>query len=165
MPVVWVVEVAAKDVPVFFEYVAQTQSSHLVNIQARVSGFLDKRMYVEGSVVKDGQILFQMDPKPFRVQLNQAKAALAKQKAACETARLDLARVKPLAEQNALSKKDLDNARGRYLSTAASVAQARPRWIRRNSTFLTPPSGPLLTASAVRPCRPTGPISIPRTVF
>ena len=125
VPVVWVVEVAAGDVPVFFEYVAQTQSSHLVNIQARVSGFLDKRMYVEGSVVKDGQILFQMDPKPFRVQLNQAKAALAKQKAACETARLDLARVKPLAEQNALSKKDLDNARGHYLATAASVAQAQ----------------------------------------
>ena len=89
------------------------------------AGFLDKRMYTEGSMVKDGQILFQMDPKPFQVQLNQAKAALAKQEAANETARLDLARVKPLTEQNALSQKDLDDARGRYLSTSAAVAQAQ----------------------------------------
>ena len=125
VPVVWVIELARKDVPVVFEYVAQTQSSHLVNIQARVSGFLDKRMYTEGAVVKDGQILFQMDPKPFQVQLNQAKAALAKQEAAMQTASLDLARVKPLTEQNALSQKDLDDARGRYLSTAAAVAQAQ----------------------------------------
>ena len=124
-PVVWVVEVVRRDVPVVFEYVAQTQSSHLVNIQARVSGFLDKRMYTEGSMVKEGQVLFQMDPKPFQVQLNQAKAALAKQEAANETARLDLARVKPLTEQNALSQKDLDDARGRYLSTSAAVAQAQ----------------------------------------
>jgi membrane fusion protein, multidrug efflux system len=124
-PVVRVMTVEPKDVPVVFEYVAQTQSSHLVNIQARVSGFLDKRVYTEGSMVKERQILFQMDPKPFQVQLNQAKAALAKQEAANETARLDLARVKPLTEQNALSQKDLDDARGRYLTTSAAVAQAQ----------------------------------------
>ena len=80
---------------------------------------------LKGSVVKEGQVLFQMNPKPFRVQLNQAKAALAKQQAACETARLDLARVKPLAEQNALSKKDLDDATGHYLAATAAVAQAQ----------------------------------------
>jgi len=125
VPVVKVLGIEKRDVPVVFEYVAQTQSSHLVNIQARVSGFLDKRIYTEGSMVKEGQVLFQMDPKPFQVQLNQAKAALAKQKAANETARLDLARVKPLTEQNALSQKDLDNARGHYLTTSAAVAQAQ----------------------------------------
>ncbi|MCF8143761.1 MAG: efflux RND transporter periplasmic adaptor subunit [Deltaproteobacteria bacterium] len=125
VPVVMVVEIVRKDVPVVFEYIAQTQSSHLVNIQARVSGFLDKRMYTEGAVVKEGQILFQMDAKPFKVQLDQAKAALAKQEAAFETARLNLARTKPLTEQNALSQKDLDDATGRYQATAAAVAQAR----------------------------------------
>ena len=52
--VVTVMEVVQKDVPVAFEYVAQTQSSQLVNINARVSGFLDKRMYTEGAVVKAG---------------------------------------------------------------------------------------------------------------
>ena len=122
---VTVVEVVQKDVPVVAEYVAQTQSSHLVNIQARVSGFLDKRLYTEGAVVKQGQLLFQMDPKPFQAQLAQAKAALARQEAACETARLSLARTKPLTEQEALSQKDLDDATGQYQSAAAAVEQAK----------------------------------------
>jgi len=124
-PVVTVVEIVQKDVPVAYEYVAQTQSSHLVNIQARVSGFLDKRMYTEGTMVKEGQILFQMDAKPFQVQLDQAKAALSKQEAALEVARLNLARTKPLTEQNALSQKDLDDATGQYQSSAAAVEQAK----------------------------------------
>ena len=124
-PAVTVLEVVQKDVPVVFEYVAQTQSSHLVNIQARVSGFLDKRLYTEGAVVKQGQTLFQMDPKPFQAQLAQAAAALSRQEAACETARLSLARTKPLTEQEALSQKDLDDATGQYQSAAAAVAQAK----------------------------------------
>jgi membrane fusion protein (multidrug efflux system) len=124
-PVVIITEVVRKDMPVVAEYIAQTQSSRLVNIQARVSGFLDKRMYTEGAVVKEGQILFQMDPKPFQVQLDQAQAALAKQEAALETARQNLARVKPLAELDALSQKDLDDATGQYQSTAAAADQAR----------------------------------------
>jgi membrane fusion protein (multidrug efflux system) len=124
-PVVTVMEVVQRDVPVSFEYVAQTQSSHLVNIQARVSGFLDKRMYTEGAVVKEGQILFQMDSKPFQVQLDQAVAALAKQEAALETARLNLERTKPLTEQNALSQKDLDDATGQYQSASAATEQAK----------------------------------------
>ncbi len=124
-PVVTVINVSRRDVPVSFEYVAQTQSSHLVNIHARVSGFLDKRMYTEGSVVKKGRILFRMDAGPFRIQLDQAEAALAKQEAALETARLNLERIKPLAEQKALSRKDLDDATGRYQSDAAAVEQAK----------------------------------------
>ena len=123
-PVVSVVEVIPKDVPVTFEYVAQTQSSHLVNIHARVSGFLDKRVYTEGAIVKEGQVLFLLDAKPFQSQLNQAKAALSMQKATLETARSNLDRTKPLAEQNALSQKDLDDAKGQYESAAASVEQS-----------------------------------------
>lgn len=119
------VVVTPKDLPVAFKYVAQTQSSHQVNIQARVSGFLDKRLYVEGSMVKSGQVLFLMDKKPFRAQVNGAAAALARQKAAMETARLNLERIKPLVAQDALSQKDLDEANGSYQSTAAAVAQAR----------------------------------------
>jgi len=124
-PVVTVMDVVQKDVPVAFEYVAQTQSSHLVNINARVSGFLDRRLYTEGSLVKKGQILFQMDAMPFQVQLDQARAALARQEAALETAHLNLERTKPLAEQKALSQKDLDDATGRYQSDAAAVEQAK----------------------------------------
>ncbi|MFH0997293.1 MAG: efflux RND transporter periplasmic adaptor subunit [Pseudomonadota bacterium] len=123
-PVVTVVTVTPKDVPVSVEYVARTQSSHLVNIHARVSGFLDKRVYTEGAVVKEGQVLFLLDAKPFQSLLNQAKAALSIQKATLETARSNLARTKPLAEQNALSQKDLDDANGQFESAAASVEQA-----------------------------------------
>lgn len=118
------VTVEAKDVPVTFEYVALTQSSRLVNIQARVNGFLDKRVYTEGEVVHEGQVLFLMDKKPFQVQVDAAQAALARQKAASETARLNLARVKPLTELNALSQKDLDDAIGTFETSAASVNQA-----------------------------------------
>ncbi len=124
-PQVSVITISPKDVPVASEYVAQTQSSHLVNIQARVSGFLDKRLYTEGALVKEGQVLFQMDPKPFQVQLDQAKAALLKQEAVLETARLNLERIKPLARQNALSQKDLDDATGQYQSAAAALEQAK----------------------------------------
>jgi membrane fusion protein, multidrug efflux system len=124
-PVVTVIEVVRKDTPITFEYVAQTQSSHLVNIQARVNGFLDKRVYTEGEIVKEGQVLFRMDPKPFQAQLDQARAALLIQEATFETARLNLARTRPLTEQNALSKKDLDDATGQYQSSAAAVEQAR----------------------------------------
>jgi membrane fusion protein (multidrug efflux system) len=119
------VTVVPRNVPVSFEYVAQTQSSHQVNIQARVNGFLDRRVYTEGSIVKTGQVLFLMDKKPFQAQVDAAAAALARQKAAMETARLNLNRTKPLAAQNALSQKDLDDATGAYESAAAAVEQAK----------------------------------------
>ncbi len=119
------ITVAARDVPVYAEYVAQTQSSRLVNIQARVSGFLDKRVYTEGSVVKEGDVLFLMDRKPFQVQVDGANAALERQKASMETARLNLERTRPLAAQNALSQKDLDDATGQFESASAQVEQAK----------------------------------------
>jgi membrane fusion protein (multidrug efflux system) len=124
-PNVEVITVELRDVPVSFEYIAQVQSSREVSIRARVSGFLEKRVYTEGAVVKEGQTLFLMDQKPFKVQLDQAKAALAKQEASFEVARQNLARVKPLAAANALSQKDLDDANGQYQSAAAAVEQAK----------------------------------------
>ncbi len=124
VPVTTVI-VEAKDVPVSFEYVAQTQSSHMVNIQARVSGFLEKRVYKEGEMVKAGQVLFEMDKKPYQTQVNAAQAAVEKQKAALENAKRNFERVKPLAEQNALSQKDLDDATGAFQSAGASVEQAQ----------------------------------------
>jgi membrane fusion protein (multidrug efflux system) len=124
-PAVTVLKVASRDMPVSREYVAQTQSSRQVNIYARVSGFLEQRLYTEGDAVKAGQVLFRIDPKPFQVQLDQAAAALARQEAALEVARANLARTKPLAAANALSQKDLDDATGQFQSAAASVEQAR----------------------------------------
>ncbi len=119
------VTIVARDVPVAPTYVAQTQSSQAVNIQARVSGFLDKRVYTEGAVVKAGQVLFQMDQKPFQTQVDAAAAALQRNQAALEVATANLARTKPLAQQNALSQKDLDDAQGQYEQAAAAVEQAK----------------------------------------
>ena len=126
-PEVTTVTVAARDVPISFEFVAQTQSSRQVNIQARVSGFLEKRVYTEGSLVKEGDVLFLMDAKPFKVQVDAQDAALSRQQAGLEVARADLERTKPLAAQNALSQKDLDDANGQYLATAAAVEEAKAR--------------------------------------
>jgi membrane fusion protein (multidrug efflux system) len=118
-------KVVPQDVPVSAEYVAQTQSSQAVNIAARVSGFLDKRVYDEGSVVKAGQVLFQMDPKPFQTQVDGAQAALSRQQAAYDVASANLKRVQPLVEQNALSQKDLDDAKGQFEQAGAAVEQAK----------------------------------------
>ena len=122
---VFVVKIEPQNAPVTFEYVAQTQSSQQVEIRARISGFLEKRVYTEGSVVKAGDVLFLMDKKPFQAQVDDAAAALARQNAALETARQNLDRVKPLVAQNALSKKQLDDSTGVYESYAAAVEQAK----------------------------------------
>lgn len=122
---VTVLKIEPRDLPVTYEYVAQTQSPQQVNIVARVSGFLDKQLYTEGAIVKEGHILFQMDQKPFIAQLDATKAALAQQEAAHATALANLNRVKPLVALNALSQKDLDDATGSEQSTAAAVEQAK----------------------------------------
>lgn len=124
-PEVTVVMVAPRDTPVDFEFTAQTQSSHEVEIRARVDGFLDKRTYVEGQMVKAGQPLFLMDHKPFDAALQTAKGQLAQQQARLNVAKENLARVRPLAAQNALSKKDLDDAVGNVQQAEAAVIAAQ----------------------------------------
>jgi membrane fusion protein (multidrug efflux system) len=109
------------DTPVQFEFVAQSQSSREVQIQARVEGFLDRREYHEGEMVQAGQVLFQMDRKPFEAALQTAQGELAQQRARLEVANANLARVRPLAAKNAVSKKELDDAVGAQKQAAAAV--------------------------------------------
>lgn len=116
--------VKKQDVPVAWEYIAQAKSSQQVSIRARVNGFLDRCVYTEGSTVKAGDVLFQMDQKPFQVQLDAAEAALARQKANLAVAKSNLARTRPLTAASALSQKDLDDATGAFEVAQASVAQA-----------------------------------------
>ena len=71
---VTVVKVTPKDSPVSIEFVGKTQSSRRVEIRSRVEGFLEKRLYTEGSLVEEGQALFQMDQKPFQAQLDAANS-------------------------------------------------------------------------------------------
>ena len=122
---VTVLTIVPKDTPVTLEFIAQTQSSQGVNIQARVSGFLEKRVYTEGSKVKKGDVLFQMDRKPFQAQVDAAKAALQRYEASVGVARANLARTKPLVEQNALSQRDLDDAQGQFEEASAAVAESK----------------------------------------
>ena len=124
-----IVTVEPRDTPAVFEYVAQTQSSRQVNIQARVSGFLEKRIYTEGSIVKTGQVLFLMDMKPFQAQVDAAKAQVSKAQAAVDVAKSNLDRVKPLTAKEALSQKDLDDATGNYESTSASLEAAKAQLV------------------------------------
>jgi len=120
-----VIKIAPQDTPIVIEFVAQTQSSHQVEIRARVNGFLDERTYVEGTLVHAGDLMFKMDPKPFQAQLEAAQGELAQQQARLKTAQANLARVKPLVEQDALSQKDLDDATGQEQTAAAAVESAR----------------------------------------
>lgn len=124
-----VLTIEPRDMPVTYEFVAQTQSSHQVEVRARVDGFLDRRLYTEGAVVQEGQPLFVMDKKPFQAQVDAAQAALARQKAAMETARQNLDRVRPLAALNALSQKELDDAVGTYEVSSAQVEQAKAQLV------------------------------------
>ncbi len=80
-----VMTVALRDVPLVYDFVGQTESSQQVEIRARVNGFLDKRVYTEGAVVKAGQTLFVMDRKPFEATLQAAEAELAQQQARLST--------------------------------------------------------------------------------
>jgi len=124
IPEVSVIQAIPQDTPVFTEFVGKTVSSRRIEIRSRVEGFLEKRLYEEGSMVQEGQALFQMDRKPFDAQLRAAKAELAQQQARLTNAEANLARVKPLAEQNAVAQKELDDAIGVYRSSAAAVEAA-----------------------------------------
>ena len=121
---VTVMTVAPRTIPYTQSFVAQTESSQQVDIVGRVSGFLDKIAYQEGELVKAGQVLFQLDPKPFQAQLQSARGGLQSQQARLTTARANLSRIKPLAEQNALSQSDLDKAQGEFDAAKAAVFSA-----------------------------------------
>lgn len=126
-PVVGFITVAPRDVPQVSTFVGQTESSRQVEIVARVAGFLDRIAYTEGGFVKEGQVLFQIDPKPFKAQLDAAQGELAAQQARLTTASATLKRVKPLAEQNALSQADLDRATGDFEMATAAVHSAQAK--------------------------------------
>jgi membrane fusion protein (multidrug efflux system) len=139
VPEVTVVTVQPRDIPYTPNFVAQTESSQQVNIVARVSGFLDRIAYQEGQLVKEGQLLFQLDPKPFQAQLEAARGELESQQARFKTAQSNLGRVRPLAEQNALSQADLDKAQGEFDSAKAAVfaAQAKVKEAELNLGYAT----------------------------
>jgi RND family efflux transporter MFP subunit len=124
-PVVEVTAVIQKDVPIRQEWVGTLDGMVNAQILAQVTGYLIRQNYQEGQPVRKGQLLYEIDPRPFQAALDQAKANLARQEAVLKTARLDMERVQRLLPQNAVSVRDRDNAVGREASAQAEVLAAR----------------------------------------
>jgi membrane fusion protein, multidrug efflux system len=138
-PQVSVVTVKPQSIPYIANFVAQTESSRQVDIVARVSGYLDRIAYREGELVKEGEVLFRIDPKPFQAQLDSAHGELKAQEARHSTAFATLNRIKPLTEMRAMSQADLDKAQGEFDSSRAAVysAQAKVKEMQLNLSYAT----------------------------
>lgn len=126
---VTVITTTEREVPALFEYIGVAQSSHLVEIRARVEGYLDKIFYREGELVEQNELLFQIDPKPFEAALADAKGVVAQQQAVLWEAERALERYKPLYTQKAASLRDLDNATAQVMSAKASLDSANAKVI------------------------------------
>ena len=123
-PTVIAEPVAREDVEIYGEYVGRIRAQQFVEIRARVEGYLEKMLFEEGTYVRKNQTLFVIDPKLYRARVDKASAQLQKDKALALKAERDLARIRPLYEQNAASQLDLDNAIASYESANASVAMS-----------------------------------------
>jgi len=124
---VTVQKVEPQTFPVSFEYVGQTQGSKDVEVRARVTGIIEKRLYQEGSFVKAGQPLFIIDARPYQAQVNAANADLARAQAQKAQADRELARLKPLAERKAIGQKEADDAASNADFAAAAVKSAQAK--------------------------------------
>ena len=124
-PIVEVTDVVQKDVPIYSEWVAILDGYVNAQIQPRVSGYVIQQDYKEGSVVKKGQILFEIDPRPFRAALDQAKAQLAQAEAQLGKATQDVERDKPLARERAIAQSQLDTEIQVKLGAQAQVQAAQ----------------------------------------
>ena len=108
-PEVRVAPVIQQDVPVYSEWVATLDGYVNAQIRPQVSGYIIKQGYKEGSVVRKGQELFEIDPRPFQAALDRAKGDLAQARAQLGKSTLDVERDTPLAEARAIAKSQLDN--------------------------------------------------------
>jgi membrane fusion protein (multidrug efflux system) len=113
--------------PVSFEYVGQTAGSKDVEVRARVTGIIEKRLYQEGSFVKSGQTLFAIDAKPYEAQVAAARAEVARAEAQKAQADRELARLRPLAERKAIGQKEADDAASAADLAAAAVKSAQAK--------------------------------------
>jgi membrane fusion protein (multidrug efflux system) len=143
-PSVSVVEVTAEDVPIYSEYAAQTFARDMVEVRSRVDGYIEKRLFQVGATVKAGDLLYVLDLRPYQAEVAKARADLAESEADFEfakgqvallqaeadlaqaeanllKARQDVERLKPLVEQDAAPKQDLDNALAALQANQANV--------------------------------------------
>jgi RND family efflux transporter MFP subunit len=130
-PTVEVATVVQRDTPIYSDWIATLDGYVNAEIQPRVSGYIIKQNYKEGAVVRKGEVLFEIDPRPLQAALDQAKAQLAQAEAQLGKASLDVERDTPLAAARAIAKSQLDTevqaklgAQGSVLAAKANVEQA-----------------------------------------
>jgi len=154
-PEVYVTAVVQKDVPEYLELVGQTEGYQDVEIRARVEGFLDSMQFREGTFVRAGELLYQIDRKPLEASLAQAVADKATAQARLEKTANDVARYTPLVAKQAVSRQELDDAtsaqqasRSQVEAAAAAVEKAR---LDLGYTRVTSPISGLVGATLVKP--------------
>lgn len=125
IPVVQVETVQSDDVEIYGEYVGSVRASQFVEVRARVEGYLEKMLFKEGSYVNKGQVLFIINPDTYRARVDKARAQLKKDLSAEQKTLRDLQRIRPLYEQNAASRLDLDNATAAYETAQAQVGMSK----------------------------------------
>jgi len=131
-PDVEVVQVEQKDVPIFGEWIGTLDGFINADVRAQVTGYLLRQGYQEGAFVKKGQLLFEIDPRPFQAALDQAQGQLAQARAQLASAEavqrrteLDVEKYTPLAKVQAASQQDLDNSVQNNLAAKATVQTAQ----------------------------------------
>jgi membrane fusion protein, multidrug efflux system len=120
-PQVQVVTVTPRDVPIYQQWIGTLDGYPNAQIRAQVSGYLIKQDYMEGSAVKQGALLFEIDPRPFQATLDQALGKLAQDQALLGKADLDVKRYTPLAREQAISQEQLDDAVQADLAAKAAI--------------------------------------------
>ncbi len=124
-PEITVVEVIQKDIPIYRQFVGQVYGLKDIPIQARVEGVLEERHFQEGTRIQKGTLLYSIDPAPFIAEVGNQKGKLAEAQTMLANAENQLARYKPLAEINAVSKSALDFAQAKRDASLASVEAAK----------------------------------------
>jgi membrane fusion protein (multidrug efflux system) len=171
---VTVTEVKQKDVPIYSEWIGTLDGFVNADIKAQVSGYLIKQEYTEGTFVKSGQLLFQIDPRPFQAALEQAEGQMAQSEGQLEQARaqlaqaeaqvavaqanqgrvqLDVDRYTPLAQQQAITQQDLDNATQNNIAAKAQLQAARAQAQTANAQITTTTAAVQSAKAAVETAR------------
>ena len=118
------VRAATRKVPISLEAVGQAEGSREVEIRARVSGIVEKRLYTEGAPVTAGSTLFVIDPAPYELAVQRARAALQQERVRKELAEVDAKRLAPLVEEKAISRREVDQALATAKTATAAIASA-----------------------------------------
>lgn len=129
----------AQTVPLMLEAVGQAEGSKQVEVRARVSGLIERQRYQEGEPVRAGAVLYEIERAPFEIALQQARAQLAQQQAQLAQAQREYERVRPLAQSQAVSQREADNALSalQLAQAAVAAAQAQVRQAELNLSYTT----------------------------